>query len=111
MKLLKSWSLDDKIGSEKKRTQKNWLPFFTTGSGIGGGCELYLSKKFAPQHEVVEFTDWSSPQATTILFDNIQSIVSPSPAVVANHYTVRGSAPPIYHPLLLDGYKIGRCSG
>jgi hypothetical protein len=121
--LIKSWSLDDTQGATKKRTQKNWLPFFTKWnidssskhnqthddmSRRETGCHLMFSKKFAPEHEVGEFTAWDAIQGSTIYFDSKKDhVLSVSPSHVPTKYFIRGSAPTIYHPLFKPGLLLG----
>ena len=119
IKPIRSWTLEDTEGRIKKRTQKNWLPFFTIdqSSSISKEskesresemkCHLYLSKRYAPTHEVAEFTSWQQLSSTEVAFDPSISLTTTSPAQVPNRYTVRGSAPPIKHPLLKPGYLLG----
>jgi hypothetical protein len=131
---LRTWTLDDKDGYVKKRTQKNWLPFFAPdgvketsptptggggGDGDGGGvpginaddstCALMLSMRFAPEHVVSEFRAWSEPTGALVLFNTADSLSSPTPSEeeVQARYFLRGSAPPVHHPALKDGYMVG----
>ena len=123
---IKSWTLEDTEGKMKKRRQKNWIPFFVINRSMSSTsksksktisitteneseiqCHLYLSKRYAPIHEVAEFTSWNAPSSTEVAFDPSISITTSSPAQVSNRYTIRGSAPPISHPLLRPGYLLG----
>ena len=113
---LKSWRLDDKVGFAKKRTQKNWLAFFTEteprGDSTASGCRLMLSTRFAPQPLVQEFIQWDTPSRSLVLFDaeepSSTRFISNSPTPgVTTRYFLRGSAPPVRHPRLKEGYLMG----
>lgn len=125
---LRTWTLDDKDGYLKKRTQKNWLPFFVpddvkntnpTLTGGGGGvssidaddntCALMVSMRFAPEHVVSEFRAWSERGGALVLFNTADALSSPTPSEeeVQTRYFLRGSAPPVHHPVLKKGYMIG----
>ena len=96
---LASWTLVDADMSQRKKKQKNWLAFWGSNE-----CRLLLSKRFAPIHEVGEFSQWSS----TAQFVEIASIAtSKSPATVPADTFVRGSAPPIPHPNIRADLLIG----
>lgn len=93
-----SWVLrDPETAKSLTRPQKNWLPFWDK-------CKLILSKRFGPEHVVGEFNEWKSKDKE---IDIPNLITSPSPARVPNPYMIRGSAPPVHHPLLDADYAIG----
>ena len=81
----------------RTRPQKNWLPFWD-------GCKLMFSKRFAPEHVVGEFTGWLSKFSEVDVFDNIKTA---SPAFVPSEYMVRGSSPPVSHPMFEPQYFLG----
>ena len=96
--IIKSWVLlDPDTADALTRPQKNWLPFWDK-------CKLILSKRFGPDHVVGEFKSWRSAET---MVDVHTLISSPSPSQVPSNYMIRGSAPPIHHPLLEAGFVVG----
>ncbi len=96
--VLTSWVLrDPETAKSLSRPQKNWLPFWDK-------CKLIVSKRFGPEHVVGEFKEWHSKEKE---IDVPNLISAPSPARVPNPYMIRGSAPPVTHPILDDGFLIG----
>ena len=86
-----------------KKKQKNWLPFWDDSAD--SSCRLLLSKRFAPTHEVGEFSAWTSAPGSEIALTT--TAMSSSPARVPADTFVRGSAPLVSHPGLKPGHKIG----
>ena len=97
---LYSWTLLDADVNQRKKKQKNWLAFWDSLD-----CRLLLSKRFAPIHEVGEFSQWSSSTGSEVEIASIAT--SESPATVPADTFVRGSAPPIQHPNLNTDLLIG----
>lgn len=129
-RILKSWILLDADMKLKKKSQKNWLPFWGEASSSGNSghesakqCKLLFSKRYASEHVVGEFNHWeigqplveehghgmgsTQPSIGTPVISLTTVAKSISPAIVPSDYFVRGSAPVIKHPLLRDGYAIG----
>lgn len=105
---LASWTLMDADPAQTGKKQKNWMPFWDVKRAQDTGqnsCRLLLSKRFAPQHIVGEFTDWSAASGTKVFIETVAS--STSPAHVPAETFVRGSAPPVVHPQFKEGFAIG----
>ena len=97
---LASWTLLGYEPHEAKKKQKNWVPFWDEST-----CKLYISKKYAPSHDVGEITEWNLPTGGKMKIKSVLS--SSSPASVPSETFVRGGAPPIFHPKLKPGLALG----